>query len=407
MNELLVKAGNWIRGGWRTYSPGNSLVGPFYGDAGNDPDAVPVEVANAAKLSAWWGCLYLNSEVKGSLPLQIRDKNKNILTQHDLTDLLRVSPNSMQTGPEFWSMMEAHKGMHGNGFSKITRRRDGSIVSLEPFIDPACFSMHQRAGSGAWYYKGPDGQEYRPDELFHLKDFSLNGYMGASRLDIGSAILSAQLTANEAALRGFRQGIKVGGFFKVEQNLDKQALIDFAARLNTYAQPENSNKWMTLLKGMTPIGGAELRMKSQEMELLTSRSFGIEEICRLQNTPPQLIGHVDKASSWASSLENVNLFYLMYRVMPGLIRDEARITKSLMSREDRAKGLQARFNITGLLRGDAKARAAMYASGLQNGYLNQDEVRDMEDRAAIPNGEGQEFRVQMNMAQSTDLPEPK
>lgn len=391
---------NWIRGGWRTWSPGNTIVGPFYGDSGSD-DLVPVDVANAAKLSAWWGCIYLNSEVKGSLPLQIRDAKKNILTQHDLSDLLRVSPNAIQTGPEFWSMQEAHKGMHGNGISRIVRRRDGSIVSLEPFIDPSNFSMHQRP-SGAWYYKNGE-EEYTPDQLFHLKDFSLNGYMGASRLDIGRAILSAQLTANEAALRGFKQGIKVGGFFEVAKSLDKQQLIDFNARLDTHALPENRSKWMTLLAGMKPIGGAQFTAKPQEIELLTSRAFGIEEICRLQNTPPQLIGHVDKASSWASSLENINLFHLMYRVMPGLIRDEARITKSLMSREDRAKGLQARFNITGLLRGDAKSRAAMYASGLQNGYLNQNEVRDLEERASI-GPEGDEYRVQMNMAQATPLP---
>jgi len=397
--SILTKGIQWIRGGWRTYSPGNNLVGPFYGDAPGD-DLVPVDVAAAAKISAWWACIYLNSEVKGSLPLQVRDKNKKIVYQHDLSELLRVSPNAIQTGQEFWSMQEAHKCMHGNGISRITRRRDGSIISLEPFIDPSNFSMHQRP-SGAWYYKNGE-EEYAPNELFHLKDFSLNGYMGASRLDIGRAILSAQLTANAAALRGFKQSIKVGGFFEVTKSLDKQQLIDFNARLNTYAQPENANKWMTLLAGMKPIEGTKFTMKPAEAELLTSRAFGIEEICRLQNTPPQLIGHVDKASSWASSLENVNLFYLMYRIMPGLIRDEARITKSLMTREDRAKGLQVRFNITGLQRADAKTRTMMYASALQNGYLNVNEVRDLEDRMAVDGGD--EYRVQMNMAQATPLP---
>lgn len=401
--SILTKSLNWIRGGWRTYSPGNSLVGPFAMNSGSsqDDDLVPVDVASAAKLSAWWACTHLRAEIRGSLPLQVRDKNKKILTEHPLYDLLRYSPNSVQTGPEFFSMQDAHKMMHGNGISRITRRRDGTIISLEPFIDPSNFSMHQR-NSGAWYYKNGEGEEYDPRELFHLKDFSLNGYMGASRLDIGRAILSAQLSANEAAVRGFKQGLKVGGFFKVAKNLDKPQLQEFKTRLDSHALPENRDKWMTLLAGMEPVGGAQFKMKPAETELMASRSFGIEEICRLCNTPPQLIGHTDKASSWASSIENINLFYLTYGLMPGIIRDEARIKKSLMSPEDRARGLDVKFNISGLVRADAKTRTLMYASGLQNGYLNVNEVREMEDRIAVDGGD--EYRVQMNMTQAAPLP---
>ena len=153
-----------------------------------------------------------------------------------------------------------------------------------------------------------------------------------------------------------------------------------------------------MLRGLKPLAGTEFSVKPSEAQLLESRYFGIEEICRLFNVPPPLIGHTSKASSWASSLENLNLHFLIYSLNPSLVRNEQRIEKKLLTPAEIASGVQAKFSLQGLLRGDTKTRQAFYASGLQNGYLCQDEVRDFEDMPALPNGEGQVYRVQLNMA---------
>jgi HK97 family phage portal protein len=131
--------------------------------------------------------------------------------------------------------------------------------------------------------------------------------------------------------------------------------------------------------------------------LLESRYFGIEEICRLYGVPPPLIGHTSKASSWASSIENLNLFFQMYSMQPTVIRAEARISKKLLTPYDIAAGVQPKFAMQGLLRGDLKSRTLFYASGLQNGYLSQNDVLDFEDRPGI-GPEGDIYRVQLNMS---------
>ena len=227
--------------------------------------------------------------------------------------------------------------------------------------------------------------------------------MGISRLSIGQAILASQMTGNAYAQKAFKQGLKVGGFFKVERSLEKPELDEFKKRLDIYALPENAGKWMALLKGMEPVGGAQFAIKPAEAELLASRYFGIEEICRLCNVPPQLIGHSDKASSWASSLENINLFFLIYSLMPTIVRFEQRFNKMLLSADDIGRGVHVKFNFAGLVRGDLRTQMMMFASGLQNGYLNRNEVRDLLDRAGI-GPEGEKYLVQMNMAQTGDKP---
>lgn len=387
-----------IAGGWKTYGP-NAIAGPgaFDSDATSLYDSISPE--SAMRLSAVYACMSLRAETMGSLPLHLRNEKKEIVKDHPLYTVLHDSPNSMQTAPEFWSMCNAHVDMYGNAISVVERRRDKSVVSLEP-VDPRFVTLSQLK-SGAYEYKIGDTDKYPPESILHLRGFSMQQNWGLPRIEIGRLILAGQVAANESAQRAFRQSLKVGGFFSVEQNLDTSQLLEFQQRLNTYGLPENTGKFMTLLKGMKPIGGAEFRMKPAEAELLMSRYFGIEEICRLFNTPPQLIGHSDKASSWASSLEQVNLFFLMYSLQPSIIRTEARIAKTLLTPDDRAQGIVPKFSIQGLLRADLATRQAFYASALQNGYYNRDEVRDLEDRGTIDGGDV--YTVQLNM---TDISKP-
>lgn len=383
-----------IKGGWKTYGP-NALIGNGAFSTDDDSPFGSVSLADALNLSAYVACLNRRCETIGSLPLHLRDGEKNLLKDHDLYSVLHESPNAMQTAEEFWSLQTANVDIHGNSCSIIERRtRDNSVISLEPIFDTEMVTLHQRK-SGAWYYR-VGKEEYEPNRILHLKGMSVDGFWGLSRLAMGRQILQAQLTANDFAMRQFKNGTKIGGFFEMDRDPNDGKVKEFQERMEKYSRAENSGKWMMLLKGMKPIGGAEFRAKAIDAELLNSRMFGIEEICRLCNVPPQLIGHSDKASSWASSLEHINLFFLMYSLQPTFVRFEGRIRKSLLTSRDKTLGLEPKFAIQGLLRGDLKARQAFYASALQNGYYNVDEVRDLEERAKIPGGNV--YRVQTNMA---------
>lgn len=385
----------WTRvfGGWRTWGPNvpGVVIGGYDSPTDRSYDTVTPDAA--MKLSAVWACIHHRAETIGALPCHLRDDKKNVIHDHPVYDLIHNKPNAMMTPPEFFSLAVANLDMHGNGVCIMPRRRDKSIISLDP-IDPTSTLMKQRK-SGAWYYEF-DGEQYDADDVLHFRGFTTKGLWGLPRIDIGRQILSAQLSANESAQRAFRQSLKLGGFFKVEQNLNNDQLSDFNKRLDMYGRPENHGKFLTLLRGMTPVAGADFRIKPSDAELLQSRYFGIEEICRLFGVPPQLIFHTDKSSSWASSAEQINLQYLMYSLQSTLVRLEKRMERQLLTAEDRARGLQIKFSIQGLLRADLKTRQAFYASALQNGYYSRNEVRDLEDRGGIPGGD--EYTIQTNLA---------
>jgi hypothetical protein len=64
------------------------------------------------------------------------------------------------------------------------------------------------------------------------------------------------------------------------------------------------------------------------------------------------------------------------------------------------------FNLNAFLIGDFAARMAGYATAKQNGWLNADEIRDLEDRNPLPDGAGEAYTIQQNMGTVPGTGEP-
>lgn len=386
-----------IRGGWKTVgAPGPAALDS--GEYGNDSLYPFVGMGAAMKLPVVLACAKLRAENIAAMPLHIRDRKKGVAVDHDLYYLLHDSPNYYQTNLEYTSADVFKTDMMGNSYSHIKRRRDKSVKSLEP-IDLSIGVTPKFKNDRLIY--DINGEDYDAESILHQKGFSTDGYTGLSLLNVGREVLSAQVTSNSTAMRTFKNQLKIGGFFQRPQGampLTSEQHSEFQRRMLAFNNPSNQSQWLPLPPGYTPVDGSQYRISMADAQLLESRYFGIEEICRLFNVPPPLIGHTDKASSWASSVEALNMHYLTYSLMPTLIRREKRYAMQLLSPEERRLYFP-RYSVEGLLRADTKSRFAFYASALQNGWMSINEVRDMEDRVGI-GAYGDEFRVQLNMAQA-------
>ncbi|MNL42297.1 Phage portal protein [compost metagenome] len=145
-----------------------------------------------------------------------------------------------------------------------------------------------------------------------------------------------------------------------------------------------------------------ITMNPEAAQMLQTRSYNVEEICRWFGVPPFMIGHMDKQSSWASSVESQNLHFLTSCLRPLLVNIEQEILRCLV--EDEGAGdVFAEFSVEGLLRADSAGRAAYYRFGLQDGWLSRNEVRAKENLAPIEGGEI--YTVQANLVALTKLGE--
>lgn len=383
----------WARVTGKTRLDKGGKAYPFGGKSTESGAIVTPE--SALTLSAVLGCVRLRAETIASLPLHLRDNQKNIAKDHPLYAILHDRPNYDMSSFEFWVSQIASMDLWGNGYSLITRNSKGQVISLEP-LDPACMIDRRRADGTLFYEYDKTGERelFEEADILHLRGFSLDGRRGLSVIQYAADTLGFQMDANKSAQTEFKNGLKAGGFLKTgERTLDADQRKRMRDGLSEFSRPENAGKFLVLEAGMD-VATNPYRIKPSDAQLLESRYFGIEEICRMFGVPPQLIGHTDKASSWASSLENTNLGFLTYTLQPMLVKIEQTISRKLIVPAER-KTLRPKFSVNGLLRADSKSRSLFYSQMLQNGVMSRNEVRELEDLQRVDGADA--LTAQLNL----------
>lgn len=357
-----------------------------------------VSPETALKLSAVWACVKLRAETISTLPLHLYDSNKKIAKDHGLYRVLHDSPNADMCASEFWQIQSACLDLWGNAYSYITRRNDRSVISLEPLFPSEMVKKRLKDGGFEYHYtENGKVKIYTDDEILHFKGFTLDGYVGLSAIQFFAQTIGMQFDANNQAQDWFKNGLKVGGFLETgEQTLTGEQRTRMRNHLAEFSKPENSGKYMILEAGMKLASASAIRINPIDAQLLESRYFGIEEICRAFGVPPQLIGHTNKASSWASSLEQTNQGFLTYSLNPQLVRYEQTISRKLLMPQDKYK-YRPKFAVDGLLRANNTARADFYVKMTQNGLYTRNEVRELEDMPRAEDPTADQLMVQMQM----------
>lgn len=350
------------------------------------------------KLSAVWACVRLRSETISTLPLHLYNSDKKIAKDHSLYSVLHDTPNADMCASEFWQVQSACLDLWGNAYNLISRFSNGDVISLEPLFPSQMTVKRNKQGSIEYHYS-EDGKTtiYSDTEILHFKGFTLDGLVGLSPIQFFAQTIGMQFDANGQAQDWFKNGLKVGGFLETgESTLTKEQRIKLRESLAKFSQPENAGKYMVLEAGMKVASASSIRINPVDAQLLESRYFGIEEICRAYGVPPQLIGHTSKASSWASSLEQTNQGFLTYSLNPQLVRYEQTIARKLLQPKDKYK-YRPKFSVEGLLRSDVSKRSEYYVKMTQNGIMTRNEVRDLEDWAASDDPAANQLTVQMQM----------
>lgn len=371
-----------IKGGWRTVgAPGSQFFGM---SDRRDFETTVIGSSQAMRISAFQGCVRLLSETMGSMDFELLDASNNLVTQHDLYGLMQ-NPNTYQTGDSFIAAMASNKTVYGNGMAHI-KRLAGKPYSLD-FYETEMWGVSADV-QGRPTFK-INGEDVPYEDVLHWPGMSLGGYWGVPTLALASMTLAMQTASNDAAAQTFANGLRAGGFFTIPEN--RQAFTDlqlekFKEELAKMALPSNTAKWMPLLPGMTAISNTGYRIDPVTAELLQSRYFGIEEICRFMGVPPPLIGHTDKASSWASSLDGLNQFLVGYTLLPQAVRLENEIRRKLLGRNHGIQ-LKPRFNMDSLLRGDILKRYQTYEIGVPAGVLSPNDARYAEGLPKRPGGD--------------------
>lgn len=351
--------------------------------AGGLPDSATgeiVTVKTAMQLDAVWSCVRLISETIATLPLSMYERTSNgkqIANQHPLHFVIHDQPNIDSTASVFWEAMIASMLLGGNG--RAEKLYMGPQLVGLAFLDPERLVVARDAsGRKVFRYPRPNGtmRDIPPDRVWTVPGFTLDGLNGVSAIRWGAKVFGAALAAEKAAAKTFKNGLLQTIYYKIDKFLNVEQRSNF-----------QKNVQGTIERGETPLleGGTStgtLGINPADAQLLESRAFSVEAICRWFRVPPWMVGHTEKSTSFGAGIEQQMIGFLTFTLSPWLKRIEQAISKDLLTPAERVR-YYPKFAVEGLLRADSAARAAFYGAMTDRGIFTRDEVRELEDMPAM------------------------
>jgi HK97 family phage portal protein len=357
---------------------------------------VTVSETSVLGLSAAWACVNLLAGTIASLPLVVyrtdRKGDRSVAKDHPLYRILHDSPNADQTAMEFWEGGNAALELKGS-MHAYKETVGGRLVALTPMNEPTC----RRRESGRLQYRWVENGQAR--EAYEEDVFRVRGFLGGmSTLSAGRQVFGLASAVNVAAQTTFANGMRPSGVLTVPGVLKPEQRDPLEKALgDKFVGSINAGRPMLLEAGVT---WTQLSINPEDAQMLESRAFSVEEVARLFGVPPHMIGHTEKSTSWGTGLEQQTLGFVQFTLRKRLKRIEQAIEKQLLSAADRAAGVIVEFNLEGLLRGDSKGRAEFYKSGLNDGWLNINQVCKFENLPPVEGGDVN--RVQMQNVPITE-----
>ncbi len=374
--------------------PVSLTTGEFWRELGaTSSSGQAVNVDKALQLSAVWACVRLLSETVSTLPLKLyrrgEDGSREAATDHPMYALLCQRPNAEMTPARFMLLVIASICLRGNAF--IEKRRIGArIVALHPLLPQNVTVKRLPTGRLEYTYTEEGSRRVIPErDIVHIRGFGLDGVTGMMPVNTGKEVIGSAIAADEASSKVFAQGLQASGFLSTDKTLTKDQREDLREKLTAFQGSKNAGKLMVAEAGLKYEG---ITMDPEAAQMLETRSFNVEEICRWWRVPPFMVGHTTKQSSWASSVEGMNLQFLTNTLRPLIENIEQELNMGLLGGDH---PFFFEFAVEGLLRTDTKGRAEFYASAAQNGYMNRNEIRRRENQPPFEGGDI--FTVQSNL----------
>lgn len=361
------------------------------------------EVVNedtALQLSAVFACVRLIAETVATLPLIVYQRKngggRKVAIDHPLYGLLHDSPNADQTAVEFWEVVIACIALRGRAYVHKDVDVAGNIFGLTPLHpDRMGLPRLQQNGTYVYPYNHPTRGlvEYTEAQLWVPR-----GFAGLSVIQYGARSMGSAISTEKASAKFFGRDMKPNAVITRDEFLTRDQRAQWKSAVEDGMLTTTAGGAIRLLEG--GLKYQQLSLSAEDAQLIETRGYSVEDLCRWFNVPPSMIGHGGAVSNWGTGREQINLGFLQYVLRAYTKRIEQGITKHLLRPEERRR-IYAEFSVEGLLRADSAGRASFYSTMVQNGLMTRNEVRELENMDALPGGD--DLTIQSNLVPATLL----
>ena len=299
--------------------------------------------------------------------------------------MIRDGVNDRESWPDFLEHLVANALLRGNGLAGIGTDDRGRLREL--YSIPWAWVSPRIVQSGRLVFDWTDSYGTRGEpgkmrrligaEVIHIKDRSDDGVLGRSRLSRARETIGTALAVQHFAAATYRNQATPKGLLSIKGRLSEGPLERLKAQWrDLFAGADNAAKTLILDQdaSFSPIS-----VSPEDAELLQSRRFTTEELARLYNVPPPIVGIWDH-SSFTNS-ETAGRWFAIFTLTPWIRKLETEFARAVLG-----AGYSLEIDLSGLTRGDYGARWAAHKIAVDSRILTTNEVREAEGYNPRPDG---------------------
>lgn len=351
----------------------------------NATTGVSVTFDSAMQVSAFWACVKLISETVASLPVvfyRLNGGTRKPDDKHPLWLVLALRPNRYQTRVDFFMTLMLNLVTRGNAYAQITRNSAGDIVSLLPLMTAQIETRLLSDGSVVHVYTANDGVKvFASENVWHIKLFG-NGVIGLSPLGYGANAVGIAIASENRISAVLANGAKPTGVLMVDASLNKAQRAEIRESFSDLAEG-NQDSLIVLDKFMKY---EQVSMSPQDIELLQSRRYQVEDIARFMGVPSVLINDTQSTTAWGSGIRQIIEGWYKLGLRPYLENIEMAARIQLMKPAE-WRQWEIELDFDALLRADALARFESYQKAIGGTVQTPNECRAMEGLPPVAGGD--------------------
>lgn len=332
-----------------------------------------VDEGTAMRHSAVWACVRLIAGVGSTFPL---DQFRTVGDTTSPLPLAQVLADpSTEVGSATWRyQLWSSLLLAGNAYGLITEFAPNGFPRRIEMLNPNAVTWHDEDGRWVTKIDQQPVDRWPNGRLWHTAIFVPGGQpFGLSPITYAARSIATGLEAEKFGGEFFTGGGHPSSIIYSDQNL-------------TAEQAKGAKEaFVKATMGREPaVFGAglkheQIQISPTDSQFLDSQRFTVEQIARIYGVFPEMIGAATSGSSVTyANREQRAADWLTYGLVPYLVPVEESLS-SLIPGE-----LKVKANVSAVLRSDLKTRYESYAIALDKNFLTVDEVRELEDRRAMP-----------------------
>lgn len=306
----------------------------------------------AMKICALNNGVTLIAETIASLPIHLYMQDKNKTRRHiedERCKLLNLENSMHSTSFNMKKRLVCDYIMNGNAYLDINKvngkiqtlinipKGDISIESNEAYNKRNLIVKYNFWGMSREYYQ----------VLNLVRNPTDKDYKGVGILTEGASILGTAKGLEEYSYNTVNNGFYAKGVVESDKVLSKPSRESLSARIkNFFSGTKNAGKVLILDDGMK---FKSLSLTPVDIELLKQKEFTINDIARLLNLPPAMIGGTGNSMTY-TNVQDTQLQFLQTTIEPYLTIIENTLNKYLLTEEEKSKGYYFEFNTVNMLR---------------------------------------------------------